>query len=107
MADKKLRPKYQVQKIVGDKPMEVYGLEGPKMLSTDPDNADSPFVLMPRKDPAAFAAVVAYARHCEPGLAKEIKEWLQKITGAPVAFGTQGQRNFRHARLKMTGDILV
>ncbi len=107
MADKKLRPKYQVQKIVGDKPKEVYGLEGPKMLSTDPDDINSPFVLMPHKDPAAFLAMIMYARHCEKDLAKEIKEWLTKVAEAPPAYGTQGERNRRYLRLRSVGDILL
>lgn len=107
MADKRLRPKYQVQKIVGDKPKEVYGLEGPKMLSTDPDNVDSPFVLMPRKDPAAFAAMITYARYCEPQLSAEIKDWLRMIAGADYVLGTQGQRNYKFMRLKATNDIII
>jgi len=107
MADKKLRPKYQVQKIVGDKPKEVYGLEGPKMLSTDPDDINSPFVLMPRKDPAAFYALLAYARSCEKDLAAEIKGWLTKIAEAPAAYGSQGERNRRFLRLQALRDIIT
>ena len=100
MTGKKLRPKYQVQKIVGDKPMEVYGLEGPKMLSTDPDNVDSPFVLMPRKDPAALYALLSYAQVCESDLATEIHGWLEKVVRAPVQYGSQGERNRIHMKLK-------
>jgi len=93
MADKKLRPKYQVQRIVGDLQEKVYNLEGPKMLSTDSDDVNSPFVLMPRKDPAAFYALLNYSKVCEPDLALEIREWVEKIIEAPPILGTQGVRN--------------
>lgn len=96
--EKKLRPKYTVYRM---------GLEEAKgMRSTDPASVDSPFTLMPRKDPAAFAAMVTYARVCEPDLAAEIKAWLQKIAGAPPVFGTQGERNHKHIQLKATRDIV-
>jgi hypothetical protein len=93
MADKevkRLRPKYRVTKI-------SEGLSSVKpavaMLSTDPDNIDSPFVLMPRKDPAAFHAMLTYAALCEPRLADEIHAWLRKIARAAPKYGTQGERN--------------
>lgn len=99
MADeKKLRPKYEVRKI---------GEEGQKFLgdimeSTDPNDVDSPFVLMPRKDPAAFAAMLAYVDACEYPLDKEIRDWLCKIANAPVIEGTQGHRN----RVEMMGRAI-
>ncbi len=89
MADK-LRPKYMVFRVVPDD--EAY-LAGSGMKSTDPEDVDSPFVLMPRKDSAAFAALLVYTEHCEPDLAVEIRSWLYKIVAAPPAFGTQGVRN--------------
>ena len=101
MSDKKLRPKYMVAKIGVDG--QMFG-EG--MKSTDPDNVNSPFVLMPRKDPAAFAAMIMYARCCEKDLAKEVKGWLQRMAVAPVAYGTQGERNRQHLSLRSVGDIL-
>jgi len=76
------------------------------MISTDPDNVDSPFVLMPRKDPAAFAAMIMYAHYCEKGLAEEIKDWLTKVAMAPTICGSQGERNRRHLDLKALRDIL-
>lgn len=88
MADKKLRPKYLVFKIGPDGETEEQG-----MKSTDPDNVNSPFVLMPRKDPAAFYALMNYTKMCEPGLALEIREWVGKIVEAPPILGTQGTRN--------------
>jgi len=66
MTDKKLRPKYVVFRVGPD---GTTFDRAEVMNSTDPGNADSPFVLMPRKDPAAFAAMVAYAHRCEPDLA--------------------------------------
>lgn len=102
MADKKLRPKYMVYKIEPDGKLEAHGME-----STDPDNVDSPFVLMPRKDPAAFAALITYARYCEKDLAKEIKEYLQKVAEAPTVYGTQGERNRQHSRLRLIKDIIT
>lgn len=95
MADKKLRPKYRVQRID-----EEGDLIGPPMSSTDPDNVDSPFVLMPRKDPAAFYALMNYANACEPDLALEVYEWAEKIIEAPPIFGTQGLRNRIEMKLK-------
>ena len=85
---KKLRPKYMVYKIdeLGDTIPEG-------MLSTDPDDVSSPFVLMPRKDPAAFRALICYANFCEPNLRIEIVTFLDKIARAEPVFGTQGARN--------------
>lgn len=91
---KKLRPKYYVQKFEGDT------LAGPRMLSTDPDNIDSPFVLMPRKDPAAFRALICYALYCEPDLRAETAVWLNKIAAAEPVFGTQGARNYMEMKYK-------
>jgi len=93
---KRLRPKYEVRRINEDMP----GNLGEIMDSTDPDNIDSPFVLMPRKDPAAFAAMLAYADSCEWELAREIRDWLEKIADAPVVDGTQGHRNRREMLLR-------
>lgn len=104
MADKKLRPKYLVFKVEPDG-TTFNAAEG--MKSTDPDNVSSPFVLMPQKDPAAFIAMLAYARNCEKDLAMEIKEWLTKVAEAPPAYGTQGERNRRHLRLRSLRDIFV
>lgn len=87
----RLRPKYMVYRIPGN---TVNPVSGVGMKSTDPDNVDSPFVLMPAKDPAAFRAMICYARFCEPGLRAEIATWLNKIAGAKPAFGTQGTRNY-------------
>lgn len=93
----KLRPKYLVLRINEDTGMAIAGTE---QKSTDPDSVDSPFVLMPRKDPAAFAAVLAYAEMCEPELATEIRTWLETVCDAEPAFGTQGRRNFQTFRKK-------
>ena len=97
--EKILRPKYQVQRI--SESGELVGTI--HYLSTDPEDVNSPFTLMPRKDPAAFAAMVTYARTCEPQLAKEIMTWLRKIVEAPVIFGTQGGRNSRAMRVRNLG----
>jgi len=94
----RLRPKYQVYRI-DEKEMSI--VHASAMLATNPEDVNSPFVLMPRKDPAAFAALLYYASCCEPSLANEIHTWLAKIADAiPVVFGTQGYRNFRAMRLK-------
>lgn len=85
----KLRPKYTVLKIGSTK----------AVASADPDDPNSPFVLMPRKDPAAFMAMIAYAQCCEPELARDIKDWLESIAREPVVYGTQGERNRVHMRL--------
>lgn len=102
----KLRPKYQVQRIVPTEEEGVYENKGTAVLSTDPTSADSPFVLMPRKDPAAFVAMIAYARHCEPDLAGEIKAWLHTIIEAEPVYGTQGERNLRTNKFRALRDIL-
>jgi len=99
--DKKLRPKYIVKKILDLDTMET----GAPMASTNPDDVDSPFVLMPRKDPAAFAAMIYYAQCCEPKLAAEIANWLVKIANAPPMFGTQGARNYASTRAAAVDQI--
>jgi len=68
------------------------GQEG-VMLSVDVKDIDSPFVLIPRKDPAAMKALECYAENCEPELGKEIKRWIELIKKAPKILGTQGKRN--------------
>lgn len=105
--EKKLRPKYTVKKIPEEDSLAMTKVPLPAgtMLSTDPDNVDSPFVLMPRKDPAAYAAMIAYAQCCEPHLAAEIAEWLRKIANAPAIFGTQGTRNFTSTRSAAVDQI--
>ena len=100
--EKRLRPKYQVQKV--DECGKLVGTI--RLLSTDPRDVNSPFVLMPRKDPAAFMAMVTYARLCEPQLATEIKAWLREIVEAPMVFGTQGERNYRAVRFMSLLDII-
>lgn len=92
--EKILRPKYRVQRIVElNPPQGTIQDVGLPVLSTNPDDIDSPFVLMPRKDPAAFMAMITYMNSCEPRLANEISTWLKKIAAAPAKVGTQGQRN--------------
>ena len=102
-AEKKLRPKYVVRKIpVG---ADIKSLPVDSMLSTDPNDVNSPFVLMPRKDPAAFAAMIYYAQCCEPKLAAEISGWLARIASAEPKFGTQGARNYTSTRLVAVEQI--
>ena len=98
---KKLRPKYMVAKIGEDGK-----LVGPGIPSTDPGDVDSPFVLMPRKDPAAFAALVTYGQNCEEDLSGEIKEWLEKVAKAPAAYGSQGERNRAFIRFRQVKVLL-
>lgn len=95
MANLILRPKYMVMKI--DDNGETYGSG---MNSTNPEDVDSPFVLMPRKDPAAYAAMLTYSEFCEPQLKAEIRGWLCKIARAKPLFGTQGERNLSAYRLR-------
>ncbi len=97
----KLRPKYKVFRIL-DNGMGVL----PEMLSAEPDNVDSPFVLMPHKDPAACYALLAYAQVCEDDLAVEICEWAKKIVSAPPKYGSQGERNRVHMKIKQLGIML-
>ena len=104
----KLRPKYMVHKIIDTIPgtgtaEKVVSQIG--MPSTDPDDVDSPFVLMPRKDPAAFYALLNYAQACEDDLAREIRNWLEKIVKAPPVFGSQGLRNRVAMKLKQMDMI--
>ncbi len=72
------------------------GSEG-MMLSVDTQDVDSPFVLKPRKDPAAMKALECYADFCELELSKQIKRWIQLIKKAPKVVGTQGKRNIPFA----------
>lgn len=98
-----LRPKYVVIRINEEATQEGDGrvfFKGPHIQSTNPSDVNSPFVLMPRKDPAAFAALMVYAQLCEPQLSNEIRAWLRKIARAEPKFGTQGARNFTSVRLK-------
>lgn len=99
--EKKLRPKYMVKKILDLDAMET----GTPIASTDPEDIDSPFVLMPRKDPAAYAAMIYYAQCCEPKLAAEIAVWLGKIAAAEPKFGTQGSRNYASTRAAAVDQI--
>lgn len=97
---RRLRPKYMVAKIDTDgEPI------GPVMKSTDPDDVSSPFVLMPRKDPAAFAALGTYMDLCEPQLANEIRAWMRRIAAADLMFGSQGERNLKAIRLKRLLEV--
>ena len=96
MGELRLRPKYRV--IREDEEGRTIGKI---MKSTDPDDVDSPFVLMPRKDPAAYDAMRIYAQLCEPQLANEIRAWLRNIAQAEPVYGTQGIRNRTAIRLKM------
>lgn len=97
----KLRPKYRVQRITGEKPDVAYWTEGPIMLATDPNDPDSPFVLMPRKDPAAYVAMVTYAHYCEPQLAGQIRAWLRSIAEKPPVYGSQGTFNWRFIKQRL------
>lgn len=93
----KLRPKYMVYRSeLVDGEMVPDGSGG--MISTDPTSVDAPFVLMPRKDPAAFAAMMTYMNACEPELQAEIRDWLRLIAEAEPKFGTQGKRNYSAMR---------
>lgn len=69
------------------------GVQNSGKSSVDVLDVDSPFVLMPRKDPAAMVALECYSDFCEPELAREIKRWIQRIKQAPKILGTQGKRN--------------
>ena len=98
MADKKLRPKYVVFRIDEEKAEELQqghmpSVSSSSMLATDSDDIDAPFVLMPRKDPAALYAMMHYAQMCETDLANEINVWLGKIIESSPVYGTQGARN--------------
>lgn len=87
----RLRPKYIVYR------KDDHGLAtGEAMQSTDPEDIDSPFVLMPRKDHAAYLALIVYAKYCEPDLRAELALWLGKIADAGPKLGTQGMRNFQY-----------
>lgn len=103
----RLRPKYHVQKLIryGGEVIRAPSNSTKIHASTNPDSVDSPFVLMPRKDPAAFAAMLTYMRYCEPELASEIRVWLEKIAAAPAEYGTQGQRNITHMKADAIHDI--
>lgn len=96
MAGELLRPKYMVTKIVEP------GIPlPPSMRATNPDDINSPFVIMPHKDPVGYVALLRYAELCEPNLASEILIWARKIASAPPEYGTQGTRNSINIRIKM------
>jgi hypothetical protein len=90
--EKRLKPKYIVYKITNNVKVPVKLSPG-VLLATDPSDVNSPFVLMPRKDPAAFMAMLAYASVCEPSLANEIRVWLSDIAKSTPDYGDQGFRN--------------
>lgn len=95
----RLHAKYSVHKL---RPAsQLLTKEGRKSTligsSVDVDNAESPFVLFPRKDPAALVALKCYALNCEPELAQDIRQWIELIRRADQMlgkqYGTQGERN--------------
>ena len=104
---KRLYPKYMVYRILAsagdlvESTVSKVGIE-----STNPDDIDSSFVLLPRKDPAAYYALLHYAQVCEPALAREIRVWLEKVIKAPPEYGTQGERNRVAMKLKQMEIIL-
>ena len=106
---KLLRPKYIVKKIADADAINIDQMPLPAdvMLATNPNDVDSPFVLLPRKDPSAFAALVTYSQVCEPQLAQEIAEWLEKVADAEPRFGSQGARNYASVRMQAVHDIQV
>lgn len=83
----KLYNKYIVYKI---------GVQNGGTFSVDTEDVNSPFVLMPRKDPAAMTALACYATFSEPELREEIMQWIKRIKKAPKILGTQGRRNKQH-----------
>ena len=85
-----LRPKYVVHRL-----NEEQKAVGETMHATDPNDPNSPFVIFPRKDPAAFHALLSYAAVCEKGLRAEILLWAEKIAVCDPDFGTQGARNWQ------------
>lgn len=70
-----------------------FGIRNGGMFSVDVEDVNSPFVLMPRKDPVAMTALECYASFCEPEMRREIMQWIQRIKKAPKILGTQGKRN--------------
>lgn len=104
MTEKRLRPKYFVTRFEGE-PADAT-VVGKRMLASDPEDVDSPFVLLPRKDPAAYFALLNYAQACETDLGAEIRLWLDRIVEAPPVFGTQGDRN-RIAMKKKQMDLFT
>lgn len=96
----KLYPKYMVGKAVNGT-IDACSL----IEATNPDNIDSPFVLFPRKDPAAITALKAYASVCNPALAAEIREWLTKVVEAKPEFGTQGTRNYQAMMSSFVSEV--
>lgn len=103
MTFKLLRPKYRVLRLDDEGCVEP---DARAMDSTDPENIDSPFVLMPRKDPAAFYAMMHYASSCEHELAREIESFLRKVAEAEPKYGTQGMRNRTKMRLEFIRQVL-
>jgi hypothetical protein len=63
----------------------------------DREDPDAPFVLKPRKDPAALAALRAYRDHCYPELARELEAWIRAIESAAPVRGDIGRRNEPYA----------
>ena len=94
----KLRPKYLVYRIEQEIPSVG-------MSSTDPEDVDSPFVLMPRKDPSAFAALCTYMNMCDNQLANEIHAWLKTIASADPILGTQGLANCKSLRMRSIPEV--
>ena len=70
-----------------------FGIRNGGIFSVDVGDVNSPFVLMPRKDPVAMTALECYASFCEPELRRQIEQWVQRIKKAPKILGTQGKRN--------------
>ena len=108
----KLRPKYLLYRIVEDEggrpPMDAIELSGYTIHnvpfpSTDPEDTSSPFVLMPKKDPAAFRALICYANFCETKLKDEIGRFLNLIAESEPELGTQGARNLKEILKKELG----
>jgi len=77
---------------------------GEGMNSTNPKDVNSPFVLMPRKDPVAFHAMRAYADMCEAPLGNAIRAWLRLIAQAEPIYGTQGRKNRAAIQLRLLAE---
>jgi len=104
---KYLRPKYIVEKLPEASEGKEVFIRANVMVSTNPEDVDSPFVLMPRKDPAAFVALITYARYCEPELGLEILKWLEEVAKSEPVFGTQGIRNWVAGRLRSLTEVTL
>jgi len=84
---------------------------GREMRGLVSSDADEPkyFVLNPERDPAALAALLTYAQHCEDELSLDIRDWVDSIrvlaSKGELKLGSSGAINARKLLIKRAESL--